>query len=462
MTQTTQSENMETDKIKSTEAIDDPITTHKPSRRKKIIRFLVVSLIILALASGVPYLLHFLSHESTDDAFIDGNIVAISPRVTGYIIRVYVKDNEQIRAGDRLVDLDPRDFEAHLNAAKAALKSAKAAYGARNIAVELTTTTATAGLNEAKDNVEAVKARVQEAKARFDLSKATLDQVKAETVAARARHRLDVTDLKRYREMAKTRTVSPQDLDHARAAEQISAAALTAAKKKIVTQRARIRETAAALKAAEAELRQANARLIAARSAPQRIRQSRSMAEVTGADIEKARAEVVQASLNFSYTKIYAPCDGFVTKKEVQPGQLVQRGQSLLAIVPRSVWVTANFKETQLTHMRPGQPVDITVDAYPDLILHGHVDSIQHGTGASFSLLPAENATGNYIKVVQRVPVKIIFNQSKEAIHVLLAPGMSVTPDVDIDAEGWPDSTPKESTGNKVSIFAKNGAALTE
>ena len=124
--------------------------------------------------------------------------------------------------------------------------------------------------------------------------------------------------------------------------------------------------------------------------------------------------------------------DGFVTKKGVEPGQFVQKGQSLLAIVPRAVWVTANFKETQLTRMRPGQPVDITVDAYPDLTFYGHVDSIQHGTGARFSLLPPENATGNYIKVVQRVPVKIVFGRSKETAHVLLAPGMSVVPDVEI------------------------------
>ncbi len=416
------------------------------SRRKKIIRWGAAGLVILAFAFGVPAFIHSLSHETTDDAFIDGNIVSISPRVDGHVAMVLAKDNQLVKAGDLLVELDPRDLEARLDAAKAALKSARAAGRAQKAAVELTTIIATAGLDEAKDNVAAVKAGVGEASARIALARAALDQTRAEADSAGARHQLDATDLERYREMAKTKTVSPQDLDHAKAAAQISAAALTAAKKKIDTQKAKVREALAALKAAEADLRQADARLVAAGSAPQRIRQSRFRAEVSSADIDRAKALATQARLNLSYTKIYAPCDGFVTKKGVEPGQFVQKGQSLLAIVPRAVWVTANFKETKLTRMRPGQPVDITVDAYPDITFHGHVASIQHGTGARFSLLPPENATGNYIKVVQRIPVKIVFDRPAESAHVLLAPGMSVTPDVDV-GDG----------GNKVSTPAQNG-----
>ncbi len=417
------------------------------SRRKKIIRWGAAGLVILALAFGVPAFIHSLSHETTDDAFIDGNIVTISPRVDGHVARVLAKDNQLVKAGDLLVELDPRDFEARLAAAQAALESVRAAGRTQKIAVKLTTITATAGLDEAKDNVAAAQAGVQEDKARLALSKAALDQARAEAGAAGARHQRDAADLKRYREMAKTKTVSLQDLDHAKAAEQISAAALTAAENKIDIQKAKIREALAALKAAKANLRQAYARLAAARSAPQRIRQSESRAEVSGADIDKAEAELTRARLNLSYTKIYAPCDGFVTEKGVEPGQFVQKGQALLAVVPRAVWVTANFKETKLTRMRPGQPVDITVDAYPGITFHGHVDSIQHGTGARFSLLPPENATGNYIKVVQRLPVKIVFSRPEETAHVLLAPGMSVVPDVDVGGDG-----------NKVSTPAKNGA----
>lgn len=434
MTQTSQNDEIPAGEMKSAEAPDAPVSPPGLSRRKKIIRWVAAGLVILALAFGIPYFVHFLSHESTDDAFIDGNIVAISPRVAGHVTRVYVEDNQKVRAGDLMVELDPSDFTTRLDAAKAALESARAAYRARNVAVKLTTITATAGLNEAKDKVAALKAGVREAEARLALSKAVLDQTMAEADSASARHRLDALDLKRYYEMAKAKTVSPQVLDHARAAEQISAADLIAAKKKIDTKKAKVREAGAALKAAKANLRQADARLGAAQAAPQRIRQSRSRAEVTSADIDRATAEVGMARLNLSYTKIYAPCDGFVTKKGVEPGQFVQKGQPLLAIVPWAVWVTANFKETQLTRMRPGQPVDITVDAYPDITFHGHVDSIQHGTGARFSLLPPENATGNYIKVVQRVPVKIVFGRQKETAHVLLAPGMSVKPDVDVGA----------------------------
>lgn len=461
MTQTTQNDEMTVDEIKSGPALDATGSRPEPLRRKKIIRWGAPGLVILLLAFGIPYFLHALSYKSTDDAFIDGNIVAVSPRVDGHVARVHVKDNQLVRSGALLVELDPHDFKARLDAAKAALKAARAADRARNIAVELIKITAAAGLDEAGDNVEAAKAAVQEARARFAVFRAALAQAGAEADSAGVRHQLDATDLTRYREMAETKTVSPQDLDHAKAAEQISAAALTAAKKKIDTQKAKIRETKASLKAAEADLRQADARLVAARSAPQRIRQSRYRADVSGADIDRAEAEVALARLNLSYTKIYAPCDGFVTKKGVEPGQFVQAGQSLLAIVPRAVWITANFKETKLTHMRAGQPVDITVDAYPDISFHGHVDSIQHGTGARFSLLPPENATGNYIKVVQRVPVKIVFNRSEDSEKVLLVPGMSVVPDVNVGVRGWPNGIPpKDSSRNKVPRPVKNGTAV--
>ena len=420
----------------------------RPSR-KKLLRWGAVVLAILALAIGITYYIRSLSHESSDDAFIDCHIVPISPRVMGHVAEVYVRDNQPVKAGDLLVELDQRDFIARLDAAVAALEAAKAADRARNTAVKLTTITSTAELDEAKDSVEAAKAAVQDAEARLGLAKAELSQAKAEVDSAKARHQVDANDLKRYREMAKSKTVSPMDLDHAVAAEQISAAALMAAERKVDTQTAKVRAAEAALKAAEARLRQAGARLASARSAPQKIKQSRSQADVSSADIDRATAEVTQARLNLSYTKIYAPSDGFITKKSVEPGQFLQVGQMILAIVPSEVWVTANFKETQLTHMRPGQPVTMTVDAYPDVTFHGHVDSIQHGTGARFSLLPPENATGNYVKVVQRVPVKIVFDRPEETAKVLLAPGMSVVPDVNVGVKVAQTTAPNESPQSK-------------
>lgn len=459
MEQTTQHDATASSDGKSAVAVDAPGAPSPPSRRRKIIRWGIAGLVVLALAFGIPPFLRSLSHESTDDAFIDGNIVPVSPRVAGHVTRVFVQDNQWVKAGDLLVELDASDFKTRLDAAKATLEAAKAADRGQKIMVALTRITAAARLDEARGDVQAVKAAVREAMARLALSNAALDQVRAEADSVNVRHCLDAMDLKRYREGVKTNSVSLQDLDHAKAAEQISAATLTAAKKKIDTQKAKVREAAAGLKAVEANLHQADARLTAAQPVSQRIRQMRSRADVSGADIDKAAAELAQARLNLSYTKIYAPCDGFVTKKGVEPGQFVQAGQPLLAIVPRAIWVTANFKETQLTHMRSGQSVEITVDAYPDLTFHGHVDSIQRGTGARFSLLPPENATGNYVKVVQRVPVKIVFDRSQEISRVLLAPGMSVVPDVDVGAWGAPGGALKQSPGNKVLTPAKDGAA---
>ena len=430
------------------------------SRRKLI--GLVAGLFIAVVVFSVPYYLHSLLYESTDDAFIDGDIVPISPRVSGHMAKVYVVDNQRVKAGDLLAELDPKDFQTRLAAALSALESAKAEDRARQAGVDLTKITASARLNEAKAGVEAARAAVKSAmaqaravaskcdqtKAQIDLSRAAMEQAMAGADAAKAVYQRDSTDLKRYQEMARAKVVSKQELDHAMATEQMSEANLRAAEKKIETQKAMLRQAKASSKAARdnlqkadaqiiayrAQLDQAKANFVSAQSVPQQIKQSQSQAEVSIAEVAKAKAEVAQARLNLSYTKIYAPVSGFVTKKAVEPGQSVETAQSLMAIVPKGVWVRANFKETQLTRMHPGQPVKITVDAYPDRTFHGHVDSIQHGSGARFSLLPPENATGNFVKVVQRVPVKIVFDQPKEISKVLLAPGMSVLPEVNVGA----------------------------
>jgi membrane fusion protein (multidrug efflux system) len=412
------------------------------TRKKKIIRWVAVVALLVAMIYGVPRFVHSLTHETTDDASIDGMVVPVSPRVSGHINRVTVTDNQKVKKGDLLVEIDPRDFEIRLDMAKAGLEAAKAAGRGRNIAVNLTSITTKSELSETEDAVDSARAAVEEARARLNLSRSSLDQGKAEAESATARHQLDATDLKRYVELAKAQAVSSKDLDHARTAEQMSAAALAAAMKKIDTQKAMVSGAEATLKAAEANLRQVRARLVSAHAAPERVKQSRTQADVSGADIDRALAEVAQAELNLSYTKIVAPCDGFVTKKNVESGQFVQVGQSVLAVVSDDVWVTANFKETQMAHMKPGQPVDITLDAYPGITLKGHVDSIQHGTGSRFSLLPPENATGNFVKVVQRVPVKIVFEKPAGEEGVLLAQGMQVVPSVNIRAKGFPVEAP--------------------
>jgi membrane fusion protein (multidrug efflux system) len=437
--------------------------TRRKGPRRRILALVAAGLALVGLAVGIPYYLYAISHESTDDAFIDGHIIAISPRVSGHVARVHVTDNQQVTAGDLLVELDPRDFQARLDAARAALDAAEAARRSRDIDVNLTSITSAAGLDEAEQAVTAAAAMVQNARAlaaaaksqqgevqaQVAFAKAALDQAQAETLAVEAKYHQASRDLKRYQEMARSNSISPQQLDHAVTDERMAAADLNAARSKVATQQSLLQRAEAALKAAEdnvrqaqaqaaarqAQLEQANARLTSARSAPVQVAQSSSRAEASKADAAKARAEVEQATLYLSYTKIHAPADGYVTKKNVEPGVFVQVGQSLMAIVPPNVWVTANFKETQLTHMRPGQPATVSVDTYPDETFHGRVDSIQRGTGSRFSLLPPENATGNFVKVVQRIPVKIVFDRPEELAKYRLVPGMSVVPEVNVKAD---------------------------
>jgi membrane fusion protein (multidrug efflux system) len=437
--------------------------TRPNGARRRILGFSAAGLALIGFAVGISFYLHAISHESTDDAFIDGDIVAISPRVAGHVAKIWVTDNQKVAAGDLLLELDPRDFQARLDAAQAALHAAEAANRSRDIDVNLTSTTATAGLTEATAAVDSARAMVQnaealaaaaksqqaEAQAQVAYAKAALDQAQAEFMAVDAKYQQSAQDLKRFEKMAQSKTISPQQLDHTATAERMAAADLDAAKSKVATQQSMLQRAQAALKAAQdntrqaqaqvaarqAQLQQAESRLTSARSAPQLMAQSSSRAEQSKADVEKARADVEQAALKLSYTKIHSPAAGYVTKKSVDPGVYVQEGQSLMAIVSPEVWVTANFKETQLTHMRPGQPCTVSVDTYPGVTFHGRVDSIQRGTGSRFSLLPPENATGNYVKVVQRIPVKIIFDQPQELASYLLLPGMSVVPEIDIKAQ---------------------------
>ena len=289
-----------------------PIQVRPANGKKRRLTLIGVAVAFIAAVASAPAVHYAFVHESTDDAFLDGHIIDIAPKVAGQVLAVHITDNQVVKAGAPLVEIDPRDYEA----------------------------------------------KVAEDRGRV--------------AAAEAEARRAIADVKRYEQLLQNDEISRQQLDTARA------------------------DAASAV-----------------------------------ANVEKERGTLEQAELNLSYTNITAPADGRVTRKAVEAGSYVQVGQEVLAIVPENVWVTANYKETQLTHMRPGQKVDIRVDAYPKLKLEGHVDSIQSGTGARFSVLPPENATGNYVKVVQRVPVKILID-SPEDPRYQLAPGMSVVPSVAI------------------------------
>jgi len=322
-----------------------------------------------------------------------------------------------VNAGDLLVELDPRDFEARLAQARANVAAAVAQHQGATINVRVVGTTSGAGVQQAEAAVLTAQRQVDGARSRLEEARAQVAAAEAEAVRAGA-------DAQRYERLAQEGFVSLQDRDNAVAKDRMAAANRDAARKA---------EQAAAdgIRQSEAQLEEARARLASAKAAPDQVAYSQAQAEQVAAQIDQLKAAVRQAELDLSYTKIYAPEAGRITRKTVEPGAYVQVGQTLFSIVPDRMWVTANFKETQLRYMRPGQPATIKVDAYPDRRFRGHVDSIQAGAGARFSLLPPENATGNYVKVVQRVPVKILIDEPPDPTH-LLGPGMSVVPEVKV------------------------------
>jgi len=428
-----------------------------PFYKRRSVLIIAAVVLLLAAIFGVRYWLYARSHESTDDAFIDGHIIQVSPKVSGYVAKIYVKDNQQVKEGDLIAELDARDYEVRLQQAQAALDAGLAKENEAKSNVSLTRATSSATVQQARAAVQrsrtavassragaaSLQSRANEARSAVATAEANVAQTRAQVVAAQA----DVTranaDVERYRELYAKDEVSKQQLDQAVAAANTANAQLEAARQRVLAAEAHVNEMRAAQAAAaqtaqqaesqiggsQAGVNEALGRLAEANAAPQQVAVSEAQAKTAGATTEQLRAAVAQAELELSYTKIYAPESGRVTRKSVEEGALVQVGQPLMAVVTGEVWVTANFKESQIGQMTPGQSVEISVDAYPDKVFKGHVDSIQAGTGARFSLIPPENATGNYVKVVQRVPVKIVFDEPTDSKH-MLAPGMSVVPEV--------------------------------
>ena len=329
---------------------------------------------------GLSYFADTLTHESTDDAFIDGHIVSIAPKVSGQVSAVHVTDNQLVKKGDLLVEIDPRDYEMRVEQKRASAQTSDANYKTVVSAFELM---------QAK--VTTAEASERQARAQAEASQA---------VATRA-----AADFKRSQQLVKEGAVSQQEFDSAQAAAREAGAKWNADEQNALEEASKVEEAKAQLSAAK------------------------TVVEMARAQIKQAQTDVSAAELDLSYAKIFAPCDGQVTRKMAEAGAYAQSGQTLLAIVPKEVWVTANFKETQLTHLREGQPVNIEIEAFPGRPFRGHVDSIQAGSGSRFSLLPPENAVGNFVKVVQRVPVKIVFDDPIDGAQVV-GPGMSVFPSV--------------------------------
>ncbi len=419
---------------------------------------------VVAIGGGVAYYLYSLRYESTDDAFVEGHVVAVSPRVAGHVAKVCVTDNQWVNQGDLLAELDASDFEARLAAAEATLAAARAGEKSHSIGTDVTEITSSAGVDEASAGVDGARAAVEtaeaavataksqqaQAQAQLAAAQAALKSAQAELVAAEARQQRADTFLKRISALVPAHAASEDSLEEAAAAQRVAAADVSAVRQRIAAQEAAVRQAEAAVAAAISGVRQAEsgvagqkaalgraeAHRAGAKSAPKQVAQSRSQTSVAEAEAAHAEAEARQARLKLSYTKIYAPISGHVTRKSVEVGTHVQIGQPLLALVDPDLWVIANFKETQLAKMQPGQPVTVSVDTHPGVKLAAHVDSVQRGSGARFSLLPPENATGNYVKVVQRVPVKIVFDDPQQIEKYGLGPGMSVVPTVKIDEPG--------------------------
>jgi membrane fusion protein, multidrug efflux system len=387
----------------------------------------VVLLIVLAIA---VWLWLTAGRESTDDAQVDAHVTQIAARVGGSVLRVPVADNQQVDAGAVLVEIDPRDYQVALERARAELADAQAAAAAAQTNVPITSTTATSNVTNAQGSVEQARGGVDAAQKEVEASHARLATARARLREAQANSAKTARDVERLRGLLAKDEVSQQQFDAASAAADAAKAAADSAASQVNEAEAGIRVAESRLVQARGGQQQAEAGLRTAQTAPEQVAAMRARAESALARVKQTQAALAQAELNLQYVTVKAPQRGVVSRKSVEIGQVIQPGQPLMALIPLdNVWVTANFKETQLTNMRPGQRSTIKVDAYGGRQFKGRVDSIAPATGARFSLLPPENATGNYVKVVQRVPVKIVLDAGQDPEH-LLRPGMSVVPTV--------------------------------
>ncbi len=362
---------------------DQITTTHRPPPltrpprprgrgRAMLARLAVLAIVMLAAAAATEYWYVTRDEASTDDAYTDGRAITIAPQVSGTVVALNVADNQRVKAGDVLLEIDPRAYAASRDQARGSLQVAEAQLANARVALDA---------------------------ARIDYP-ARLAVAQARLAAAHATEFKADADARRQRSLPRQAT-SQQDIDSA----------------------------SAALRSADAQVEQAQAAVHQAEIAPQMIAEAEAQVHQLEAQVTLARSQLDQAELNLTWTKIPAPQDGWITRRNVERGNYVQVGQALLSIVTPDIWITANFKESQLARMRPGQRVDISVDAYPKLALTGHVDSIQLGSGSRFTAFPPENATGNFVKIVQRLPVKIVIDHGLRD-DMPLPLGLSVVPTV--------------------------------
>ncbi len=385
-----------------------------PPRSHALRNVLIVVIVLVLIVGGLFFWRYLGTYESTDDAQVDAHLYPVSARVSGYVIQVNVEDNQYVQKGALLAEIDPKDYEVAVDEAKANLANAEATAQSINIDVPITSVNTSSQLKIAVSGVDDAGAAIANAQTPVAAAKAQLEAAEANDVKAQS-------DLRRYKELVDKQEVAAQQYDQALAAAKASTATVAAARDNVDAAQQIVVQ-------ALSRMGQSQASRQSAETGPQQVSSTQARARAAIASVQQKRAALEQAQLNLQYTKIVAPVSGEVNKSVVV-GLNVQSGQQMLTIVPLDeIWITANFKETELRHMKVGQKSDIHIDSSGQTF-RGHVDSIAGATGPLFSLLPPENATGNYVKIVQRIPVKIVLEPGENRDHQL-RPGMNVVPDV--------------------------------
>lgn len=455
-------------------------------RRSRVPIYVVSGIVAVSLVTGFVWWLYTRQFVTTDDAFVEGNITIVSPKISSHVERLHVVENQFVKKGTLLIELDAHEAEVKVAQAKAALQMMLAKRDKAKANMTLTRVTSNAGLSQANSNLQTARSSIEQtryasstkkdaieqARSRTETAAATLKQVqaqipaaeaaieqaKAQVIAAKNKSEVAKLEYERDKRLFSDQIVSKQKLDlsgrelsesqadlvSAEKQIEISQARLNALQRQVDVEASHLNETKINAAAAEKDYLQSLSqvdvtssqadesagRLQEAQNLPSRVAVEETEISAAEAQVEQAQAAYNQAELELGYTRIFAPQDGYISRRAVQEGQLVQPDQALMTITQGGVWIVANFKETQIEKIQIGQNVDIYIDAYPGAVFRGKVESFQAGTGSRFSVLPAENATGNYVKVVQRVPVKIVFDQMPDDKKYLIVPGLSVVPKV--------------------------------
>ncbi len=386
-------------------------------RQKSRRRFVIILVVAVVLVGVLLFYWHSTFYEDTDDAQINGHLLQVSSRITGTVVSVPVNENQPVKAGDVIVELDPKDYQNAVQQDEANLAAAESNFQSTTVNIPVTSVSVNTNLAAVASTLSQADSAVVQAQQQLEANRSAIAQADANYIRAKL-------DVERYTPLVQRDVISKQQFDQAVATARADEAALAQAKQTADA-------SGTAVRMAQDRVIQTRAQLQNAKTAPEQIRIQRARADQAAAQVEQAKATLAQARLNLSYTRIVAPVDGIITRKSAEVGQNVSIGQNMTTLVSLDdVWITANFKETQLHYMATGQPVTISVDAYGGRKYDGVVTQIGGATGSVLSLFPPENATGNYVKVVQRVPVRIdLRDKSQDADH-LLRPGLSVEPKV--------------------------------